>query len=134
MPLLFTQITSAPNVNSNEFVDIPQLFIDLPPASAELRQALIILNVPQPFAEGNDTPGLDFAINVEGKVVATGGFTYPMTQPQSFARVPFTLVVRVNLRNDGQQSHVHAQWRSVRSSTGHIDSFASISAVLDSNY
>lgn len=90
--------------------------------------------MPQPFAEGNDTVGLDFAINVEGQVVASGGFTYPMTQPQSFARVPFTLVVRVNLWTNDQQSNVQAQWRSVGSSTGHIDSFASISAVLDSNY
>ena len=134
MSFEFAQITSAPNVNSDQFVDIPDLFLDLPQASATQRQALIILNVPQPFAEGNDTPGLDFAITVNDRVVATGGFTSPMTQPQSFARVPFTLVVRINLRNDGQYSHVHAQWRSVRSSTGHIDSFASISAVLGSNY
>jgi len=103
--------------------------LDLPEASATQHHALIILNVPRPYAEGNDFPGVDFAINANGTVVAEGGFTYSTKRPDAFGRMPFTLVVRVELHN-GQHTHVHAQWRSVRASTGHIDSFASFSAVL----
>ena len=131
MPILFAQIASAPNVNSAQFVDIPGLALDLPatPNVSPLDHALIILNVPNPFAEGSEFPGLDFGINVSGQVVAIGSFTYPMRQPESFARSPFTLVVRVALR-DGLNTPVRAQWRSIRNSTGHIDSYACISAVL----
>lgn len=129
MPIPYAQITSAPNVNSNQFVDIPGLTLQLPAAvPASLQFALITLNVPTPFAEGNNFPGLDFAVNVNGQVVASGSFTYSQQQPQSFSRQPFTLVVRVSLQSSPSQ--VRAQWRSVRGSTGHIDSFASLSAIL----
>jgi len=129
MPIPYAQISSAPNVNSNQFVDIPGLTFDLPPASSAQQVALITLNVPTPFAEGTDFPGLDFAININGQIAASGTFTYSIRRPESFGRQPFNLVVRVGLLN-GQHSHVRAQWRSVRGSTGHIDSFASISAIL----
>lgn len=133
MRISFSSITAAEPVTSNQFVDIEGLTFELPPASASERVALIILNVPEPFAEGQvDFPGVQFGINVNGRVVARGGFTYEMRRPESFARTPFSLVVRVNLRN-GRTSLIRAQWRSVRASTGRIDSFASLSAVLGQN-
>ena len=133
MRILFSSITAAEPVESNQFVDIEGLTFELPPASATEQVALIILNVPEPFAEGDvDFPGLQFGINVNGRVVARGGFTYEMRRPESRARTPFSLVVRVNLRR--QASLVRAQWRSVRMrSIGRIDSFASLSAVLGQN-
>ena len=129
MRILFESIANAPNVNSNEFIDIQGLSFHLPNEIIWQRRALITLNVPRPYAEGNNFPGLDFAITVDGVVKAEGGFTYPMKQPESFARVPFTLVLSVDLGKEPKK--VHAQWKSVRGSVGYIDSFASLSAVVD---
>lgn len=128
-PILFVQINSAPPTQSETFVDIPGLVLELPKRTSIIQEsALILLNVPQPFANGQDFPGIDFGINFNNKVVATGGFTYPMKTPESFARVPFTLVVRVDLLPEPSQ--VRAQWLGVRGSTCHIDTFASLSAVI----
>ena len=129
MSILFAKIDNAPAVHSNQFVDIPKLTFELPKASATQRHALIILNVPMPYAEGAEVPGLNFGIEVGETVVAEGGFTYSTTKPEAFGRMPFTLVVRVELDANHTQE-VTAQWKSVRESTGHIDSFASLSAVL----
>lgn len=126
--ILFKQIGAAPEVNSNQFVDIPGLGFQLPAASATQNVALIILDVPKPYATGTDFPGIDFAIRVNATVVADGAFTYPDKAPASFARVPITLVVAVPLTK--QPQWVTAQWRSVRSSIGRIDSFSSLSAVI----
>ena len=131
MKVLFAQINSAPNVpyRGVEWTNIPGLSFQLPVASLTSGHALVILNVPRPYAEGSNYPGLDFAIEVGGNIVADGGFTYIDNKPESFARQPTTLVVRVELR--GQQQLVNAQWRAVRpSNIGHIDTFASLSAIL----
>ncbi|HEX7679939.1 MAG TPA: hypothetical protein VF713_17555 [Thermoanaerobaculia bacterium] len=126
--ILFAQIGSAPPMNSNQFVDIPGLSFLLPAASAGHTQALIILDIPQPYATGNNFPGAKFGINVGGTVVADGGFTYSMQVPASSGRMPTTVVVRVPLANTPRL--VRAQWISYRNSTGRIDSFASLSAIL----
>lgn len=126
--ILSTQIQAAPAVTSGQFVNIPGLFLTLPPKSVTQTFALIILNVPQPYASGNNFPGAVFGVNVMGAVVAEGGFTYSQQLPQSFGRMPTTVVVRVPLAV-GYQT-VWGQWRSVRNSTGRIDSFASLSAVI----
>lgn len=126
--VFYAQITAAPPMNSPQFVDIPGLAITLPPANAATTQALITLNVPHSYASGSDFPGLRFSINVAGTNVADGGFSYELQAPPSFGRTPITIVVRVPL--SGFQQTVKAQWVSVRSSTGHIDSFASLSAVV----
>ena len=116
-------------VSSNVFVDIPGLKFELPPNDGQNQNALLTLNVPTPFAEGHDFPGATFAITVDDVVVASGGFTYESKTPASFARVPFTLVKKIQLKN-GHHAHVKAQWTSVRNSAMHIDSFASLSAVV----
>lgn len=126
--IISSQITSAPTMNSPQFVDIPGLTITLPAANPAQSVALVTLNVPHPYASGNDFPGLRFAINAAGTVVADGGFSYELQAPPSFGRTPITIVVRVPLT--GFTQTVKAQWVSVRNSTGHIDSFASISAIV----
>ncbi|HYO12207.1 MAG TPA: hypothetical protein VE685_03315 [Thermoanaerobaculia bacterium] len=126
--LLYAQITTAPAMNSPQFVDIPGLTLTLPAANVAQTAALVTLSVPQPYASGNDFPGLRFAINVAGTVMADGGFSYEMLAPPSFGRTPITIVVRVPL--SGFSQVVKAQWVSMRNSTGHIDSFASLSAIV----
>lgn len=130
MTILSVEIRSVQVVQSETWIDIPGLSFQLPAASPTIGHALVILNVPQPYAVGSNYPGLDFAIEVgsSGNIVANGGFTYIDKQPESFARQPTTLVVRVNLGK--RQQVVNAKWRTVRVSTGHIDSFASLSAIL----
>jgi mannose-binding lectin len=126
--ILYAQITTAPTMNSPQFVDIPGLSFTLPAANPAQTAALITLNVPNPYASGNDFPGLRFAINAAGAIVADGGFSYELQAPPSFGRTPITIVVRVPL--SGFPQTVKAQWVSVRNSTGHIDSFASLSAIV----
>jgi len=126
--ILYAQITTAPPMNSAQFVDIPELTLTLPAANAAQTAALVTLNVPYPWASGNDFPGLRFAINVAGTIVADGGFSYELQAPPSFGRTPITIVVKVPL--SGFTQTVKAQWVSVRNSTGHIDSFASLSSVV----
>jgi hypothetical protein len=128
MSIISVQTTAASIVHSDQFVEMPGLSLNLPQASATEKQALVILNVPEPYAKGNNFPGIIFGIRVGGTMIATGGFTYSQKQPESFGRQPFTLVVAVKLQN-GKQTHVEAQWQSVRGSEGNIDSFASLSAI-----
>jgi mannose-binding lectin len=126
--ILFAKVTSAPATSSNQFVDIPGLGFQVPPVAATRNKALIILDVPEPFATGNDFPGIIFAIRVNGTRVAEGGFTYSTKVPESTGRMPTTLVVAIPLTS--QPQFVQAQWESVRGSTNRIDSFASLSAVI----
>lgn len=83
----------------------------------------------QPFATGNNFPGIAFAIKVDTNVVAEGGFTYSEQAGPSFGRMPTTIVTRVPLIAN-QTRLVFAQWASIRNSTGKIDSFASLSAIV----
>lgn len=126
--ILSSQISSAPAVTSSQYVDIPGLFLTLPPKSATQTFALVILNVPTPYASGNNFPGVSFAVSVMGTVVAQGAFTYSQQTPQSFGRMPTTIVVKVPLTTAYQT--VWGRWCTIRNSVGHIDSFASLSAVI----
>jgi len=126
--LLYAEIQSAPPTTSQQFVPIQGLTFTLPAQSPTQNVALVILDVPQPFSSGNDTPGAQFAITVAGVLVAHGGFTYTDKIPTSFGRMPTTIVVRVPLVST--QRVVKAEWRSVRNSKAQIDSFASLSAII----
>ena len=120
-----TQTTTNPN-----FVDMTGLTLTLPPASANGKQALIILDVPNPYALGNDYPGAYFrlkAANVSLNPIAC--FTYTLQQlPVIAGRMPTTLVARVKLGS--APIVVQAQWQSVRNSKVIVDTPCSISAVL----
>ncbi|MFI5023424.1 MAG: hypothetical protein ACHQRJ_17465 [Alphaproteobacteria bacterium] len=124
--ILYAQTSGTLKTNSSAWAAIPGLQFELPEGVGLL--ALLILNVPNPYAQGNDFPGGNFAIAVNGTVQPPFAcFTYDSASPQSTGRKPTTLVVAVPLI-DGKQK-VQAMWSNVRGSTVIIDSPATLSAV-----
>ena len=125
---LYAQTSGTHQTNSGSLVPIPGLSITIPQGVDAM--AIVILNVPNPYAAGINFPGGTFGINVNGvtsPVQAT--FTYNQPQPQSAGRVPTTLVVGVPLSQKGSQT-VQAVWFGVRGSTVIIDTPSTLSAVL----
>ncbi|AOJ00044.1 fucose-binding lectin II [Burkholderia sp. LA-2-3-30-S1-D2] len=127
MPLLSASITSAPVVTSETYVDIPGLHIDIANADIHDGKLLVTLNVPTPYATGNNFPGIYFAIATDKGVVADGCFSYSSKVPEITGRMPFTLVATIDVGSG--VTLVKGQWKSVRGSAMHIDSYASISAI-----
>jgi mannose-binding lectin len=124
---LYAQTSGIQSTNSGTFVPIPGLSFTIPDGVGT--SALVILNLPLPFAEGNNFPGATVGITVNGALSPViSGFTYSVQQPAS-GRVPTTLVVSVPLVNNAQV--VAAVWSAVRGSTVIIDSPATLSAILD---
>jgi len=118
------------STQSGNWTPIPGLSITLPAVSGALNEALIILNVPNPYATGTDNPGGYFGISVDNAVlVPVACFTSFEKAPQSTGRVPTTLVVRIRLKNSDTQA-INAVWQSVRSSNVIIDTPASLSAMI----
>jgi len=123
----YAQTQGSHSTNSGSFTLIPGLSLTLPEGVEDT--ALIILNVPNPYATGNANPGGTFAISVGGVVQAPiASFTYNEAVPPSSGRVPTTLVVGVPLASKPQP--VLALWQNVRGSTVIIDSPASLSIIL----
>ena len=90
---------------------------------------LAILNVPNPYATGNDTPGGNFGIQVNGTLQpATATFTYNDKAPTSTGRIPTTLCVPI-LVNSKDPLVITAVWSNVRGSTVHIDSPATLTVI-----
>ncbi|WP_105132045.1 fucose-binding lectin II [Burkholderia sp. BE12] len=127
MPILSASISSAPVVTSETYVDIPGLHIDVAKENIRDGKLLVTLNVPTPYATGNNFPGIYFAIATDKGVVADGCFTYSSKVPESTGRMPFTLVTTIDVGSG--VTFVKGQWKSVRGSAMHIDSFASLSAI-----
>jgi hypothetical protein len=121
---------------SNSFgqpTPIPGLSLTLPEGSGE--QALVILNVPNPYAwsPGNLPAGAGgwFGISVDGKTLpAVAAFTYVAPTPMLGAagRVPTTLIVAVPLVLKPQK--IVALWLGTGAAVVRIDSPASLSAFL----
>jgi mannose-binding lectin len=127
MSVLNAQTSGKLSTNSGEFKPIPGLSLKLPEAVNVL--ALVILNLPMPFAEGSDYPGGTFGISVDGKVSpVVAGFTYGIQAPPSFNRMPTTLVVSVPLTQQAQV--IEGLWSGVRGSTVIIDSPATLSVII----
>lgn len=83
--------------------------------------------MPTPYATGNNFPGIYFAIATDRGIVADGCFTYSSKVPESTGRMPFTLVATIDAGSG--VTFVKGQWKSVRGSAMHIDSYASLSAI-----
>jgi mannose-binding lectin len=125
---IYAQTSGTQETNSSSNVQIPGLSITVPEGVGT--SALVILNVPMPYATGNSNPGGNFVISVNGTVSpVAAGFTYNEQQPTSFGRMPTTLVVSVPLGNKPQT--INAMWSGVRGSTVIIDTPATLSAILD---
>ncbi len=116
------------STNSSAWTPIPGLAIKLPEGVG--KQALLILNVPNPWAVGSNIPGGNFAIEVDGKVQpAYASFTYNEQVPPSTGRIPTTLCLTTPLSGTGGLPVV-AVWSGVRGSTVHLDSPATLTAVV----
>jgi hypothetical protein len=129
MPL-YAQTTGTQQTASGTFVEIPGLSITLPEGVDTT--AIVILNVPNPFAKGNNFPGGTFGISVNGTVSPVrASFTYNEQVPQATGRVPTTLVVGVPLTQVKGGQTVQAVWSGVRGSTVIMDTPSTLSAILD---
>ena len=125
---LYAQTSGTQQTNSGTFVPIPGLTLTIPEGVGTA--ALVILNVPMPYAQGNNYPGGTFGITINGTASpVVAGFTYNDQNPGSTGRIPTTLVVSVPLGNAAQT--VAAVWYGVRGSTVIIDTPATLSAILD---
>lgn len=123
----YAQTSGTLTTNSASFVPIPGLSLQVPEGVGT--SALVILNLPNPYATGSNFAGGTMGIAVNGKVSPVqASFTYSEQNPPGNGRVPTTLVVSIPLVNAPQS--IVALWYGVRGSTVHIDSPATLSAVL----
>lgn len=126
--IIAAQSTGTLQTNSPSWTPMPGLAITLPRGVGD--QALVILNVPNPYAQGNDYPGGYFALQVAGNVASPiAAFTYNEASPASTGRVPTTLTIAVPL-SQGADIAIVAVWHGVRGSTVIIDTPAMLSAVV----
>jgi mannose-binding lectin len=125
---LFAQTSGTVKTNATSPTPIPGLAFEVP--EGDDIGAIIILNVPNPYAEGNNYPGGWFGIAVNGSVLpAIASFTYGIVAPPSFNRMPTTLVVNVPLGLKPQK--IQAMWQGIRGSTVILDSPASLTGLID---
>jgi mannose-binding lectin len=127
MTVLNAQTSGTQTTNASSLTAIPGLSLTLPEGVQV--SALVILNLPNPYAQGNDYPGGILGISVNGAVSPVqASFTYGIQNPPSTNRMPTTLVVAVPLTL--QQQTIQALWCGVRGSTVIIDSPATLSIVI----
>ncbi|MEA2931177.1 MAG: hypothetical protein QOG38_3605 [Hyphomicrobiales bacterium] len=114
MPTVYVQIPGAPNTTAPSPVPIPGLGLDIPAGAGE--QAVIILNVPQAFAEGANFPGGWFGLSVDGAMLHLSvRFRGLADSPKSRYYTPCTLVAAVPLKLKAQK--VQAMWNAETGST-----------------
>ena len=125
---MYAQTSGTQSTTSGSFVAIPGLSITLPEGVDTT--AIVILNLPNPYAQGNNFPGGMLGISVNGTVSPVqASFTYNEQNPISTGRIPTTLVVGVPLGQKAQT--VQGVWFGVRGSKVIIDSPATLTAILD---
>jgi hypothetical protein len=125
---LYAQTSGSQSTNSGSFMPIPGLSLTIPEGVDT--SALVILNLPNPFATGTDYPGAFLGISVDGTVSpVVASFTYSEQAPQFPGRIPTTLVLSVPLASTSQA--IQGMWYGVRGSTVIIDSPSTLSAILD---
>lgn len=126
--IITVQSSGNQSTNSNTWTAMPSLALTLPQGVGET--ALVILNVPNPYATGGSFPGGNFGIQVNGNLQsAIASFTYNEAQPASSGRMPTTLTVAVPLSSGGT-SAITAVWAGIRGSTVHLDTPAILSAII----
>ena len=126
--ILFAQSSGNHSTSSSSWTAIPGLSLKLPEVASEA--ILLILNVPNPWATGNDIPGGNFGIQINGQLQsAYASFTYNEQAPSFFGRVPTTLCVPLQLSSP-QAMTATAVWSAIRGSTVNIDSPATLTMVI----
>jgi hypothetical protein len=124
---LYAQTSGTQQTNSASFVAIPGLTFTVPEGVGT--SAIVIVNLPNPYAEGNNYPGGTIGISIAGAMSpVTATFTYNEQVPPGTGRVPTTLVVAVPLIAKAQT--VTAMWSGVRGSTVIIDTPATMTALF----
>ena len=124
--MAYVQTSGTHSTNSSSWTQIPGLSLVIPEGVGTT--AIIILNVPWPYAGGPDYPGGSFGIEVDGKLSPViAGFTY--NKIDGNARVPTTLVVGIPLGNKAQT--ITAVWQNVRGSNVTIDTPASLTSIMN---
>jgi hypothetical protein len=126
--IVSAQTSGNQSTNSGAWTPIAGLAVTLPEGVGV--QALLILNVPNPYATGNNYPGGNFGLQINGTVQsAFAAFTYNEQVPPSTGRVPTTLCVVTPLSGTGTTSVV-AVWSGIRGSTVNLDSPATLTAIV----
>ena len=124
---MYAQTSGDHSTNADSLVPIPGLSVTVPAGVDTL--VTVILNLPLPYATGNDFPGMNVGISVNGKISpVVSGFTYNEQVPQSSGRVPTTLVLAIPLASQPQT--IQAVWSGVRGSTALIDTPATLTALF----
>jgi hypothetical protein len=115
--------------HEGDFGDIPGLKLEIPP-HASGSEALLIFNLPQPYAEGAEFPGGAFRLIFDDESVVEGCFTYAMEKPPSFGRMPLTLTAKVKLAPN-RPHRVEVHWAGIRHSKVHLGGSASLAALVE---
>jgi hypothetical protein len=127
MTVLSAVTNGTQSTTASSFEPIPGLTLTLPEAVGI--SALIILNLPMPFAQGDSNPGGTFGVSVNGTVSPIqASFTYNEVNPPSTGRIPTTLVVPVPLVTG--KLTVQGMWYGVRGSKVIIDSPSTLTAII----
>ena len=101
---MYAQTSGTLSTTSGSFVPIHGLTIVLPEGAGTL--ALVTLNLPMPYALGDDYPGGTFGISVNDLLSPVqASFSYSDPKPESPGRMPTTLVVGVPLAEHGAEDH-----------------------------
>ena len=125
---MYAQSSGSQTTTSQSFVPMPGLSITLPEGVGTM--AIVTLNVPQPFSQGNNYPGGVFRITVDDKLSdVEGSFTYSEQSGGGTGRMPTTVVAGVPLAMKPQV--IQAVWHGMRGSKVIIDSPATLPAILD---
>lgn len=124
--MIISQETSGNHsTNSASWTPIQGLVLRITQIVGE--DVLFVLNVPSPYATGNDYPGGNFGIQFDGKLQGPfAAFTYSEQSPSAPGRVPTTLCVAATLTGPVTATAV---WSSIRGSTVHIDSPATLTMI-----
>ena len=118
--IISAQTSGSFSTNSGPWTPIPGLVLKVPPIVGEA--VLFVLNVPNPYANGNNYPGGNFGIEFYGEMQGpTASFTYSQQSPSTPGRVPTTLSMATVLTRPGPTT-VTAMWSAIRGSTVHLDS------------
>ena len=124
--MAYVQTSGTHSTNSASWTQIPGLSLSIPEGVGAT--AIIILNVPWPYAGGDNYPGGSFGIEVNGKLSPViAGFTYNVVNGN--ARIPTTLVVGIPLGDKAQT--ITAVWQNVRGSNVTIDTPATLTSIMD---